>query len=131
MTGTRFALWILLPLAVAATRGAAEVSLVAIPLPGGPSAVGSFQSISVIGQPSLSVVQAAAAVRLEPGFLCVEADDLEIPGDVNGDGSVDGIDLGYVLNDWGSANPRSDIDRDGSVNGSDLGILLSNWHLHV
>jgi hypothetical protein len=63
--------------------------------------------------------------------------DISIIGDVNGDGLVDGIDLGLVLANWsipagspgcaGSHPCPADINGDGVVNGLDLGILLSQW----
>ena len=50
-----------------------------------------------------------------------------IPGDVNGDGKVNGADIGVLLSAWGATSGASDINRDGIVNGADLGVLLSNW----
>ena len=50
----------------------------------------------------------------------------QIPGDLNGDGSVDGADLGLLLSNWGGTG-LGDLNGDGVVNGADLGILLSNW----
>lgn len=105
----------------------ADVTLVSSCFPGGPSAVGSYALESVIAQPTASVTQIAGSAQLDPGYLCVEADDLGIAGDINHDGMVNGIDIGYLLTDWGTGLARSDINRDGLVNGSDLGILLSNW----
>jgi len=53
------------------------------------------------------------------------------PGDLNGDGLVDGADLGILLGQWGACPPKGpcggDLDGDGSVGGADLGILLGNW----
>jgi hypothetical protein len=50
------------------------------------------------------------------------------PGDLNGDGTVNGADLGCVLGDWGpAACTQSDLNRDGTVNGADLGLLLGYW----
>ena len=49
------------------------------------------------------------------------------PWDLNGDGNVDGIDLGLLLGSWGIGNARADFNRDGSVDGIDLGSLLGNW----
>jgi len=45
------------------------------------------------------------------------------------DGSVNGGDLGVVLNAWGLANSQGagDVNHDGVVNGVDLGLLLSAW----
>ena len=47
-------------------------------------------------------------------------------GDLNGDGSVTGADLGILLGDWGQAT-ASDIDGNGVVDGADLGRLLGAW----
>jgi uncharacterized membrane protein len=47
-------------------------------------------------------------------------------GDLNGDGSVTGADLGTLLGDWGQAT-ASDIDGNGVVDGADLGRLLGAW----
>jgi len=50
------------------------------------------------------------------------------PGDINGDGSVNGSDLTMLLGAWGACTScAADIDRDGEVAGSDLTTLLSNW----
>jgi dienelactone hydrolase len=46
--------------------------------------------------------------------------------DLDGDGRVDGIDLGLMLANWGNPG-RGDLDGDGSVSGTDLGKLLAAW----
>lgn len=49
-------------------------------------------------------------------------------GDFNGDGLVNGGDLGLLLSAWGScAGCPEDLNGDGVVNGGDLGLLLSLW----
>jgi hypothetical protein len=50
------------------------------------------------------------------------------PGDLNGDGIVDGGDLLILLSAWGP-NPGhpADLNGDGTVDGGDLLILLSAW----
>jgi hypothetical protein len=48
------------------------------------------------------------------------------PGDLNGDGVVNGADLGILLAAWGGRGP-ADLNGDGTVNGADLGIQLANW----
>ncbi len=54
-----------------------------------------------------------------------------VPGDLNGDGNVDGADLGLLLAGWGDCPGRGDcvgdLDGSGSVDGADLGLLLSFW----
>lgn len=50
-------------------------------------------------------------------------------GDVDGDGDVDGADLGLMLGAWGPAAPgaAADLDQDGDVDGADLGLMLGGW----
>jgi hypothetical protein len=45
--------------------------------------------------------------------------------DLNGDGIVDGADLGVLLGAWGGAS--EDLTGDGIVDGADLGLLLGSW----
>jgi len=49
-----------------------------------------------------------------------------VSGDLNGDGLVNGADLGILLSQWGGPG-SGDLDGDGQVNGADLGGLLANW----
>ena len=51
------------------------------------------------------------------------------PCDLVPDGSVDGLDLGILLAEWGPATPstRADFNSDGNVDGNDLGLLLAAW----
>lgn len=55
-------------------------------------------------------------------------DDCVAPctGDLNGDGSVDGADLGALLGQWGGPG-SGDLNNDGVVDGADLGSLLGAW----
>ena len=48
------------------------------------------------------------------------------PADLNGDGDVDGADLGLLLGGWEQPGP-TDLNGDGTTNGADLGLLLSSW----
>ena len=48
--------------------------------------------------------------------------------DLDGDGLVEGSDLGIMLGSWGSCSGcAADLDGDGLVEGSDLGIMLGSW----
>jgi len=47
--------------------------------------------------------------------------------DLNGDGAVDGADLGLLLGDWGAGESPADLNGDGVVDGADLGLLLGAW----
>ncbi|MBM4099887.1 MAG: alpha/beta hydrolase [Planctomycetes bacterium] len=46
--------------------------------------------------------------------------------DLNGDGFINGPDLGLLLGNWGNPG-RGDLDASGSVDGRDLASLLSAW----
>jgi len=55
-------------------------------------------------------------------------------GDINGDGRIDGADLGRLLGEWGRHGqgrdlnlPDSDLDGDARVLGADLRMLLEAW----
>ncbi|MBM4112628.1 MAG: hypothetical protein FJ253_04525 [Phycisphaerae bacterium] len=58
------------------------------------------------------------------------ADPKSIPGacpaDLDGNGTVDGADLGELLGQWGQAG-SADLDGSGAVDGADLGELLGAW----
>jgi hypothetical protein len=67
------------------------------------------------------------------GYIDLGGNDVcECSGDLNGDGLVNGTDLGLWLVyagdscDPGEACP-GDLDGDGEVSGGDLGVLLSGW----
>ncbi len=56
------------------------------------------------------------------------ADIFPCPADLNGDGFVDGADLGLMLGAWGACEGCiADLTDDGFVDGADLGLLLSSW----
>jgi len=52
-----------------------------------------------------------------------------VPADLNGDGGVDGADLGALLGAWGPCEGacEADLNGDGAVDGADLGTLLGAW----
>ena len=72
-----------------------------------------------------SVVEAGLdSFRIET-ILC---DSGSVPGDINGDGVVDGSDLSAVLGFWGACDGcPSDLNGDGVVDGSDLSTVLGYW----
>jgi hypothetical protein len=49
-----------------------------------------------------------------------------VPGDLNGDGAVNGADLSTLLGAWGTSGP-GDLDGNGFVDGSDLATILGYW----
>lgn len=59
-------------------------------------------------------------------------DGCDLPGDVDGDGVVNNLDLIAVLGAWGACPPPpdacpADLDGDGYVDVSDLLIVISHW----
>lgn len=70
-----------------------------------------------------------------PGSTCDDADGDGLPdacpasgiADINRDGFVDGVDLAFVLANWGLATSIADLDKDGVVGAGDLAIVLSAW----
>jgi hypothetical protein len=61
--------------------------------------------------------------------------DMVVPGDVNNDGAVNGLDLSMVLGKWltkapagdNKYLPAGDANYDGAVNGLDLSLVLGHW----
>ena len=80
-------------------------------------AAGSYV-LSVTRDDALSSVAAAAVTW----FVDLPA----VFGDIDGNGVVNGADLGLLLGAWGTSGP-GDLNNDGVVNGSDLGALLGAW----
>ncbi len=77
---------------------------------------------------------AAGASWKGAGTDCADADGDGVPdacvsgppGDFNGDGRVDGADLGIFLVGWGQPGP-TDLSGDGTTDGTDLGAMLVSW----
>ena len=113
-----------------ATTAFSAVTITTVALPGGSSAVGSFTMASCYGQATMLTRSTADNFIESPGYLCIESADLGIPGDLNGDRHVNGIDLAIILGSWGpctSTNCAADINGDSIINGVDLAIVLSSW----
>lgn len=47
--------------------------------------------------------------------------------DVDGNGMVDGGDMGVLVAFWGTNDPHADVDDDGTVDGTDLQLILAAW----
>jgi hypothetical protein len=83
---------------------------------------GSSWSLFSFGpDPNFGVANYVATIEAAPNC----------PADLNGDGTVDGADLGLLLGQW-SATRRdgansADLNGDGVVDGADLGLLLGAW----
>ena len=108
---------------------------------------GTFESGNVLSASTVDNVELISVSGLEPGdyairairqdfsqttysgiaWLMVEGDPVQIPGDLNGDQLVDGLDLSILLGAWGTDNPVADIVVDGIIDGADLAALLGYW----
>lgn len=51
---------------------------------------------------------------------------LDCPADLNGDGEVNGADIGLFMAEWGGSG-RGDLNGDSIIDAADLGILLAMW----
>ncbi len=61
-----------------------------------------------------------------PAITPCELPSTPCPSDLDGNGVIDGADLGDLLNQWGGNGP-ADLDGNGIVDGADLGELLNAW----
>lgn len=92
---------------------------------------GTDIDLAAVGLASASYVRirVAADAASVPEIDAVVAVRPMRAGDVDGDGDVDGADLGVLLGAWGPADAgaAADLDRDGDIDGADLGRLLGDW----
>jgi formylglycine-generating enzyme required for sulfatase activity len=75
-----------------------------------------------VAQAPLTVVLMAVLVALTTRPAAAQC-----PGDITGNGVVDGADLGAILTTWGAPRGQGDLNGDGTVDGADLGLLLTKW----
>lgn len=70
-------------------------------------------------QRRMGEIEFTPATFLDPASSC--------PADFNGDGRVDGIDVGAFLGRWNTSDPQFDLDGNGVVGSADLGLMLGGW----
>lgn len=96
----------------------------------GGSAGGSGVDLARVGLSRAIAVRVSVAAGFNPN---VEIDAVARvraathPADLDGNGSVDGIDLAAVLSAFGSADATADINGNGVVDGPDLAAILAGW----
>jgi len=100
------------------------------------SGCSSSSAIDTTADCNQNLIPDAAEILVDPS---VDADQdgqvdacepTPCPGDADSSGSIDGVDLAIVLQNWGAPSakyPGADINADGEVNGSDLAIVLAGW----
>lgn len=106
-----------------AVTGGRLFVVVASLFPASQQGAGTFPSFYTKENP-LVIAGLASAGTLE---MSIKPATGGVFGDLNGDGVVDGADLGQLLSAWGAAGGPADLNEDGIVNGSDLGLLLGAW----
>jgi len=59
----------------------------------------------------------------------LEVTVIAVPGDVNGDGIVNYLDIVEVIEHWGDpvSCPACDVDRDGDVGYTDISFIVGHW----
>ena len=94
---------------------------------GGLRVLGRMQSCTIA---SGTVICGNSNLQIEgPYFIEGAATVCDCLADVARDGSVNGGDIGLLLNAWGLTGPQGsgDANHDGLVNAADIAMLLSNW----
>lgn len=75
----------------------------------------------------ISAANATSNIQIYALIIKITAGPPPVPGDLNGDGIVNGADLGILLSSWATFGGVADLNGDGFVDGADLGLLLSYW----
>jgi PEP-CTERM motif len=106
-----------------------EGDVLSVPLPGGAS---PFPSIYIAAEAlGLGTVRSGTN-ELTPFGDELDALDLFLLGDLDGDGFVGIADLNIILGNWNApippGNPSADVNNDGFVGIADLNIVLGNWN---
>lgn len=123
-------------------RGSAIIgtadSLLGIPIEEGdvlsvPTIAGGAPSIYIAAEAlGLATVRSGTATFTPHGDE-LDALDLFLKGDLDGDGFIGITDLNLILSNWNATippgNPAADADGDGFVGITDLNIVLGNWNI--
>jgi hypothetical protein len=77
----------------------------------------------------VTAIDFSSNVGTGPTRTFTEAGPPANPADLDGNGVVNGADLGLMLAGWGACGSPcpGDLDGNGAVNGADLGLLLAAW----
>lgn len=78
-----------------------------------------------VDDPATADTGSGTAPIVDMGAYELQATVAPCVGDLDGNGSVDGADLGLLLGAWGGSG--GDLNGDGTTDGADLGELLAAW----
>jgi hypothetical protein len=92
-------------------------------------------SLGLIGERQHLVVTGLDSVTIQVSLLFTDTNGAAAstcPADLNGDGFIDGNDIGELFQHWGEtsfcpADLEGDLNEDGIVNKFDLLVLIQNW----
>ncbi len=103
--------------------------VLSVPIPGGAS---PFPSIYIAAEALGLGTARSNTTELSPWGDELDALDLFLQGDLDGDGFVGINDLNIVLANWNQpvppADPSADVNGDGFVGITDLNVVLGNWN---
>ena len=84
--------------------------------------------ITVDGEPAVIGVNLQVDASGKTGCVISVIAANPCPADLNGDGMVNGADVGLMVAQWGAcAGCSGDLNGDGIVNGADFGLLIAAW----
>lgn len=87
--------------------------------------LGEPLSIRVVNLNVVDPMFPGADVEVDFDAVTLDATPVGPSADLNGDGVVDGADLGLMLGAWSTRG--ADLNGDGTTDGADLGVLLAAW----
>ncbi|MCA9284127.1 MAG: right-handed parallel beta-helix repeat-containing protein [Phycisphaerales bacterium] len=89
--------------------------------------IDGLADVDLDGNPRVADGDGRGGARVDVGAYELPAPPVATP-DLDGDGDVDGADLGILLGSWGPCGGcPADLNGDGQVDGADLGTLLAAW----
>lgn len=122
------------PMVVGLIDGAAAAGLLDAPISVVAAAwdsivVGSENELNpvMVGPAANATIAVVWSFSLDAGCTAILSANMVVDSpDLNGDGTVDGADLGVLLANWGQSGV-GDLNVDGVVDGGDLGAILAAW----
>ncbi|HMN96854.1 MAG TPA: hypothetical protein PKC43_10170 [Phycisphaerales bacterium] len=100
-------------------------SIISVAIPRGHPGVGQPIGIRLVNLNIVDPLFPAADLEVDFDDVRLEAAPSSPGADLDGNGIVDGADLGLLLAAWNT--PEADLDGDGTTDGADLGLLLAEW----
>lgn len=93
------------------------------------SCVGTSSSVQIEVQAGMTYLVSVSSffdAQRGSGTLTISLDNA-CPADYNGDGGVDGSDVGAFFEDWEAGLAQADVNCDGGIDGSDVDAFFAAW----